>query len=76
MNHNNARGYRQVGYSPPDVAAMGKAELEERRETLVRLRDLVDEADKGDHKAVPAIRKILDETPDLAWRSIKVGRMA
>jgi len=71
-----ARGYRQVGCSPPDLAAMGKAELEERRETLVRLHDLIDETEKGDKEVVPAIREILDRSPDLAWRMRNVGRMA
>ena len=76
MAKKNARDYRQVGYSPPDLAAMGKAELEERRETLVRLHDLIGEAEKGDDRAVPAIRKILNETPDLAWGLRNVGKMA
>ena len=66
MNHNNARGYRQVGNSPPDRKLMSKAEIEQRRETLTRLRDLLKQTEKGDEKAVPAIREILDETPDLA----------
>ena len=76
MNHNNARGYRQVGNSPPDPKLMSKAEIEQRRETLTRLRDLLKQTEKGDEKAVPAIRKILDETPDLAWRSRNIGKMA
>ena len=76
MNHRKFRGYRQVGYSPPDVAAMGKAELQERRETIVRLRDLIGEADSGGEEAVPAIREILDENPDLAWRLSNLGTMA
>jgi hypothetical protein len=70
------RGYRQVGSSPPDLAAMGKAELEERRETVVRLHDLIGEAEKGDDKVVPAIRVILNETPDLAWGLRNIGKMA
>jgi hypothetical protein len=72
----NNRGYRQVGNSPPDLAAMGKGELEERKETVARLRDLVGKADKGDDKVVPAIREILDETPDLAWGLRNIGKMA
>jgi len=55
---------------------MGKAELQERRETIVRLRDLIGEADSGGEEAVPAIREILDETPDLAWRLSNLGTMA
>ena len=76
MNHNNARGYRQVGNSPPDPKLLSKAEIEQRRETLTRLRDLLKQTEKDDEKAVRAIREILDETPDLAWRSRNIGKMA
>ena len=76
MNHKDAKSYRQVGYSSPDLAAMGKGELEQRRETVVRLRELVGKADKGDKEIVPAIREILNQRPDLAWRMRNVGRMA
>jgi hypothetical protein len=76
VNHNNARGYRRVGNSPPDPKLMNKAEIEQRRETLTRLRDLLKQTEKGDEKAVPAIREILNETPDLAWRLRNVGKMA
>ncbi len=55
---------------------MSEGELQGRRETVARLRELVDEAEKGDEKAVPAIRKILDETPDLAWSSRNIGKMS
>jgi len=55
---------------------MGKGELEERKETVARLRDLLKQTEKGDDKVVPAIRKILDETPDLAWHSRNIGKMA
>jgi hypothetical protein len=55
---------------------MCKAEMEQRRETLTRLRDLLKQTEKGDEKAVPAIRKILDETPDLAWSSRNIGKMS
>ncbi len=65
-----------MGYSPPDLSAMGEGELEERKETVARLRDLVGRADKGDAKAVPAIREILDESPDLAWRLRNIGKLA
>jgi hypothetical protein len=76
VSRKKARGYRQVGCSPPDVAAMGKADLEQRRETLVRLRDLIGKSDTGDEKATPAIREILDTSPDLAWRLRNLGKMA
>ena len=60
MAKKNPRSFRQVGYSPPDPSSMGEADLQERRETVARLRELVGRADKGDEKAVPAIREILD----------------
>jgi hypothetical protein len=55
---------------------MGDGELEKRKETVARLRDLVGKADKGDEKAVSAIREILDESPDLAWRLRNIGKLA
>jgi hypothetical protein len=76
VNHNNARAYRQVGNSSPDPKLMSKTEIDQRRETLTRLRDLLKQTEKGDEKAVPAIREILDVTPDLAWHSRNVGKMA
>ena len=75
MNHKNARGYRQVGSSPPDPKLMGKAEIEQRRETLTRLRDLLKQTEKGDEKVVPTIREILDQSPDLAWSFRNLGKM-
>jgi hypothetical protein len=58
-----ARGYRQVGNSPPDPKLMSKGELEDRRETVTRLRDLLKQAEKGDEKAVPAIRGAWTKPP-------------
>jgi hypothetical protein len=55
---------------------MGKEELEARRETVARLRDLVGRAGKGEEGAVPAIRGILDGSPDLAWRLRNIGKLA
>ena len=65
-----------MGYSPPDPSSMGEAELRERRETVARLKELVGRADKGDEKAVPAIRELLDGSPDLAWRLRNTGKLA
>ena len=59
MNPKTSRKYRQVGYSPPDLTAMGKEEIDKRRETVARLRELTKKAEKGNKKAVPAIREIL-----------------
>jgi hypothetical protein len=63
---------RPIGHpGPPDLATMSEAELEERRATVAKLRDLADRAQDGDETAVLEIRKILDGSPDLAWRFIK-----
>jgi len=68
---------RPVGCPPdPDLSAMTKEELDTRRETVERLRGLVKKAEKGDKKAVPEIREILQQNPDLAWRFTNVGRVA
>jgi hypothetical protein len=56
---------------PPDLAAMNKDEIEERRATVAKLQDLSDRAQDGDAKAALNIRKILDGSPDLAWLFIK-----
>jgi hypothetical protein len=56
---------------------MTKGELEERRATVARLRDLTETAQQGDEEAALSIREILDASPDLAWRFIKgPGKMA
>ena len=65
-----------MGYSPPDLSAMSEGELQGRRETIAKLRDLVGKADNGDAKAVTAIREILDESPDLAWCLRHIGKLA
>jgi hypothetical protein len=63
---------RPVGHrEPPDLAAMSEVEIEERRATVEKLWNLSDRAQDGDEKAVLEIRKILDDSPDLAWLFIK-----
>jgi hypothetical protein len=58
---------RPIGHpGPPDLAAMSKDEVEERRATVAKLRDLSDRAQGGDKEAALEIRKVLDDTPDLA----------
>jgi hypothetical protein len=62
---------RPVGHpGPPDLAAMSKSEVEERRATVAKLRELTEKAEDGDEEAALDIRKILDSSPDLAWRFI------
>jgi hypothetical protein len=69
---------RPVGHpGAPDLSAMGKGELEEHRATVARLGDLTEKARNGDEEAALEIRKVLDSSPDLAWRFIKgPGKMA
>ena len=68
---------RSVGCPPdPDLSAMTKEERATRRETMARLKELVNKAQKGDKKAVPEIRQILQQSPDLAWCFTNVGMVA
>jgi hypothetical protein len=60
----------------PDPAAMTKEERDTRRATVERLSDLFKKAEKGNEKAVPEIRKILQESPDLAWRFMDFATLA
>ena len=63
---------RPIGHpGPPDLVTMSKDEVEERSATVAKLRDLSDRAQGGDKEAALNIRKILDGSPDLAWRFIK-----
>jgi hypothetical protein len=63
---------RPVGHpGAPNLPAMSNDEVAERRITLAKLRDLTERAQDGDEEAVLEIRKILDGSPDLAWRLIK-----
>jgi hypothetical protein len=68
---------RPVGHPPsPDLSAMTKEELDARRDTVGRLKDLFKKAEKGNRKAVPEIREILQKSPDLAWRFMDFARLA
>jgi hypothetical protein len=68
---------RSVGCPPdPNLSAMTQEERATRRDTVARLKELVNKAQKGDKKAVPKIRQILQQSPDLAWHYTNVGRVA
>ena len=68
---------RSVGCPPgSDPAAMTKEEKEAHRDTVGRLEELVEKAGKGDKKPLPEIRKILKESPDLAWQLMDTSRVA
>src|SRR5215218_11219857 len=60
---------RPVGCPPgSDPVAMTKEEREAHRDTVERLKELVEKAAKGDKNPLPEIRKILKESPDLSWQ--------
>jgi hypothetical protein len=68
---------RPLGCPPaPDPSAVTKEELERRRETIDRLRELARKAEKGTKKALPEIREILQGRPELAWRFMEFARLA
>lgn len=73
-----AKAARPVGHPGlVDRAKMSRGELEERRTTVAKLRDLTEKAQDGDHDAAVGVKEILDGSPDLAWRFIKgPGKMA
>jgi hypothetical protein len=68
---------RSVDGSPaPDMPTTSQGELEESRKTVEKLRDLLRLAHQGEEDAVPEIRQILNEHPDLAWQFVDVARIA
>jgi hypothetical protein len=50
--------------------------MEESGRTLEKLRGLLGKAEKGEKDAVPEIRQILNERPDLAWQFVDVAQFA
>ncbi len=68
---------RPVGCPPgPDLSAMTKEELKARRDTLARLQDLTKKAETGDKTAVPELRDMLQESPEIAWRFVDYAKVA
>jgi hypothetical protein len=60
----------------PDQEAMTEEQKEERKAVVERLGDLTKKAEKGEKGAMPALRALLDEHPDLAWQLGDFARMA
>jgi hypothetical protein len=58
----------------PTMSSSG--ELEQSEKTVEKLQDLLRLAEKGEEDAVPEIRQILNEHPDLAWRYVDVSHVA
>ena len=74
---NTDRKSLRVGHpAPPDSATMTEEELDERRKAVERLKTLTKRVEEGEEGAMPALREILDENPDLAWRLADFARAA
>jgi hypothetical protein len=75
---NNLDKRQPAGDSPaPDnMSTMSSGELEASEKTVEKLGDLLRLAEKGEEDAVPEIRQILNEHPDLAWRFVDVAHIA
>jgi hypothetical protein len=66
-----------AGASPaPGVATMSKGEPEEPGKAVEKLRDLLGKAHQNQEAAVPKIRQILSEHPDLARQFVDVAQVA
>ena len=66
-----------VGHpAPPNLAAMTKEEQDERREIVKRLDELTKKAEEDEEGAMTALREMLDDNPDLAWRLADFARIA
>ena len=74
----NLKAALPVGHpGAADTSKMSKGELEERRATVAKLRDLTEKAQGGNEDAALDIREILDGNPDFAYRFVKgPGKMA
>jgi hypothetical protein len=62
--------------SAPDMSTMSQGEMEDFGKTVEKLQDLLRLAEKGEEDAVPEIRQILNEHPDLAWQFVDVAHIA
>src|SRR4051812_47125661 len=73
---NNPNTRQPAGDSPAAVLpAISRGELEESEKAVEKLRDLLSLAEKDQENAMPKIRQILGEHPDLAQRFLHLGRM-
>ena len=62
--------------SAPDRSTISQAGLEESGKAVEKLRDLLGKAQKGEEDALPKLRQILSEHPDLARQFADVARIA
>jgi hypothetical protein len=75
---NNLDKRRPEGDSaaPDNMSTISKGAMEESGKAVEKLQDLLRLAEKGEHDAVPEIRQILNEHPDLAWQFVDVAHIA
>jgi hypothetical protein len=64
------------GSSGPHLSNTGKNEMEVSGKTIEKLQDLLRLAEKGEENAVPEIRQILNEHPNLAWDFVDLAKVA
>jgi hypothetical protein len=64
------------GSPAPHLANTRKKEGEVPGETIEKLQDLLRLAEKGEENAVPEIRQILNEHPNLAWDFVDLAKVA
>jgi len=78
VNPNDNLDTHQPAGDPPaaDMSAISRGELEESEKAVEKLRDLLSLAKKDQENAMPKIRQILSEHPDLAWRFVHLAHMA
>ena len=74
---NNLDKWRPMEGSPaPELVTTSKEEISASENTVEKLHDLLRLAEKGEEDAVPEIRQILNEHPDLALRFVNVAQIA
>lgn len=78
LDRNKSRLALPVGHPEQDNGVLvSQADREERQVAIKKLNTLVQKAESGGEEAVPEIRKILDNNPDLAWHFINgAGKLA
>jgi len=64
------------GSPTPHLANTSKKEIEVPGKTVEKLQDLLRLAEKGKENAVPEIRQILNEHPNLAWDFVDLAKVA
>lgn len=75
--NNSVDKWQPAESSPgPHLANTSKNEIEVPGKTVEKLQNLLRLAEKGEEEAIPEIRQILSEQPDLAWHFVDVAQVA